>query len=106
MGKKGRKGPDPFVNFDTIFVGGLVNAGKSIESTKYVERMLNRGMDVPRFDYNKFLHCYSNEEGVVMFEEVAKKLREVGLVDLADILARYGEKMATRERRRNRAIEP
>lgn len=106
LGKKGRKGPDPFVNFDTIFVGGLVNAGKSIESTKYVERMLNRGMDVPRFDYNKFLHCYSSEEGVVMFEEVAKKLREVGLVDLADILARYGEKMATRERRRNRAIEP
>ncbi|KAL1805070.1 hypothetical protein ACET3Z_028138 [Daucus carota] len=66
--------------------------------------MLNRGQEVPRFDYNKFLHCYSNEEGVVMFEEVTKKLREVGSFDLADIFARYGEKMATRDRRRNREL--
>lgn len=106
MGKRGRKGVDPLVNFDTIFVGGLVKAGKSLEATKYVERVMNRGVEVPRFDYNKFLHYYSNEEGVTMFEEIEKKLREVGLVDLADILKRYGEKMATRERRRNRAAEP
>ncbi|XP_044471747.1 putative pentatricopeptide repeat-containing protein At1g26500 [Mangifera indica] len=106
MGKRGRKGVDPLVNFDTIFVGGLVKAGKSLETTKYVERVMNRGVEVPRFDYNKFLHYYSNEEGVTMFEEIEKKLREVGLVDLADILKRYGEKMATRERRRNRAAEP
>ncbi|KAL1806279.1 putative pentatricopeptide repeat-containing protein At1g26500 isoform X2 [Daucus carota subsp. sativus] len=104
LGKRGRKGSDPLVNFDTIFVGGMVKAGKSLEATKYVERMLNRGQEVPRFDYNKFLHCYSNEEGVVMFEEVTKKLREVGSFDLADIFARYGEKMATRDRRRNREL--
>ncbi|GAY44226.1 putative pentatricopeptide repeat-containing protein [Citrus sinensis] len=106
LGKRGRKGPDPLVNFDTIFVGGLVKAGKSLDAAKYVERVMNRGVEVPRFDYNKFLHYYSNEEGVVMFEEVGKKLREVGLADLADIFQRYGKKMATRERRRNRAIEP
>lgn len=105
LGKRGRKGTDPLVNFDTIFVGGLVKAGKSLEATKYVERVMNRGAEVPRFDYNRFLHYYSNEEGVVMFKEVGKKLREVGLFDLADIFERYGEKMATRERRRNRAIE-
>ncbi|KAL5826273.1 hypothetical protein ACOSQ4_018070 [Xanthoceras sorbifolium] len=105
MGKRGRKGTDPLVNFDTIFVGGLVKAGKSLEAAKYVERVMDRGVEVPRFDYNKFLHYYSNEEGVIMFEEVGKKLREVGLVDLADILQRYGEKMATRERRRIRAVE-
>ncbi|KAF5745430.1 putative pentatricopeptide repeat-containing protein [Tripterygium wilfordii] len=104
LGKRGRKGPDPVVNFDTIFVGGLVKAGKSLEATKYVERTLSGGVEVPRFDYNKFLHYYSTEEGVVMFEEVGKKLREVGLVDLADILRRYGEKMATRERRRDRPV--
>ncbi|KAF7827983.1 putative pentatricopeptide repeat-containing protein [Senna tora] len=102
MGKRGRKGSDPLINFDTIFVGGLVKAGKSLEATKYVERMMKRGLEVPRFDYNKFLHYYSNEEGVVMFEEVGKKFREVGLVDLADIFERYGQKMATRDRRRNR----
>ena len=67
--------------------------------------MWRRGLEVPRFDYNKFLHYYSNEEGVVMFEEVSKKLREVGLFDLADIFQRYGEKMATRDKRRNRAVE-
>ncbi|CAB4264752.1 unnamed protein product [Prunus armeniaca] len=106
LGKRGRKGSDPLVNFDTIFVGGLVKAGKSLEATKYVERVIKRGLEVPRFDYNKFLHYYSNEEGVEMFEEVGKKLREVGLVDLADIFQRYGEKMATRDRRRNRAVEP
>lgn len=102
MGKKGRKGEDPLVNFDTIFIGGLVNAGRSLEATKYVERAMDRGMEVPKFDYNKFLHYYSNDEGVLMFEDTAKKLREVGLFDLADILARYGQKMATRERRRDR----
>lgn len=102
LGKRGRKGSDPLINFDTIFVGGLVKAGKSKEATKYVERVMNRGMEVPRFDYNKFLHYFSNEEGVFMFEDVGKKLREVGLVDLADILDRYGQKMATRDRRRNR----
>ncbi|KAK7307062.1 hypothetical protein VNO77_39789 [Canavalia gladiata] len=103
LGRRGRKGSDPLVNFDTIFVGGMVKAGKSKEATKYVERVMNRGMEVPRFDYNKFLHYFSNEEGVCMFEEVGKKLREVGLVDLADILERYGQKMATRDRRRNRS---
>ncbi|KAG4184452.1 hypothetical protein ERO13_A09G173100v2 [Gossypium hirsutum] len=106
LGKKGRKGHDPLVNFDSIFVGGLIKAGKTVEATKYVERTMKRGMEVPRFDYNKFLHYYSNEEGVMMFEEVGKKLREVGLFDLADILERFGQKMATRDRRRERAIDP
>ncbi|KAK6116427.1 hypothetical protein DH2020_049889 [Rehmannia glutinosa] len=100
LGKRGRKGEDPLVNFDTIFVGGLIKAEKSLEATKYVERVMNRGLEVPRFDYNKFLHCFSNEEGVVMFEVMAEKLREVGLFDLADIFERYGQKMATRDRRR------
>ncbi|XP_022131400.1 putative pentatricopeptide repeat-containing protein At1g26500 [Momordica charantia] len=103
LGKRGRRGFDPLVNFDTIFVGGLVKNGQSLEATKYVERMMKRGVEVPRFDYNKFLHYYSNEEGVVMFREVGNRLREAGLVDLADIFQRYGEKMATRDRRRNRA---
>ncbi|XP_010477848.1 PREDICTED: putative pentatricopeptide repeat-containing protein At1g26500 [Camelina sativa] len=102
MGRRGRKGPDPLVNFDTIFVGGMIKAGKQLEATKYVERTFKRGLEVPRFDYSKFLQCYSNEEGVVMFEEMAKKLREVSLFDLADIFQRYGEKMSTRERRRDR----
>ncbi|XP_050236660.1 putative pentatricopeptide repeat-containing protein At1g26500 [Mercurialis annua] len=104
LGKRGRKGQDPLVNFDTIFVGGLVKAGQSLEATKYVERAVKGGVEVPRFDYNKFLHNYSSDEGVVMCEKVGKKLREAGLVDLADILQRYGEKMATRERRRNRPV--
>ncbi|QHO32102.1 putative pentatricopeptide repeat-containing protein At1g26500 isoform X1 [Arachis duranensis] len=102
LGRRGRKGSDPLINFDTIFVGGLVKVGKSKEAGKYVERVMNRGLEVPRFDYNKFLHHFSNEEGVVMFEEMGTKLREVGLVDLADIFERYGQKMATRDRRRNR----
>ncbi|GAB4850297.1 hypothetical protein Ancab_029597 [Ancistrocladus abbreviatus] len=104
LGKRGRKGRDPLVNFDTIFVGGLVKAGKSLEATMYVERVMKRGVEIPRFDYNKFLHYYSNEEGVTMFHEVGKKLREVGLFDLADIFLRYGEKMTTRDRRRNMMV--
>nr|AYM00857.1 pentatricopeptide repeat protein [Salvia miltiorrhiza] len=103
LGRRGRRGEDPLVNFDTIFVGGLIKAGKSLEATKYVERAINRGAEVPRFDYNKFLHYFSNEEGAAMFEAVAVKLREVGLFDLGDIFGRYGEKMATRDRRRSRA---
>lgn len=55
MVKRGRKGDNPLINFDTIFVGGLVKAGKSLEATKYVERVMKRGLEVPRFDYNRFL---------------------------------------------------
>lgn len=102
LGKRGRKGNDPLVNFDSIFVGGLVKVGRVLDATKYTERTLKRGLEVPRFDYNKFLYYFSNEEGAIMFEEVAKKLREVGLFDLADIFERYGRKMATRDRRRAR----
>ncbi|KAH0678063.1 hypothetical protein KY284_019148 [Solanum tuberosum] len=105
LGRRGRKGSDPLVNFDTIFVGGLVKAGKTLEANKYAERLLYRKVEVPRFDYNKFLHYYSNEEGVVMFEVMSNKLREVGQFDLADIFARYGERMATRDRRRIRTTE-
>ncbi|KQK15394.2 hypothetical protein BRADI_1g22490v3 [Brachypodium distachyon] len=100
LGKRGRKGRDPLVNFESIFVGGLVKAGRTLEATKFVERTMWGGVDVPRFDYNKFLHYFSNEEGVPMFEEVGRRLREVGLVDLGDILLIYGERMATRDRRR------
>ncbi|GER51479.1 pentatricopeptide repeat-containing family protein [Striga asiatica] len=104
LGKRGRKGEDPLVNFDTIFVGGLVKAGKPLDAGKYVERVIDRGVEVPRFDYNKFLHCFSNEEGVAMFESMARKFREVGLFDLGDIFERYGLKMATRDRRRSREV--
>lgn len=100
LGKRGRKARDPLVNFESIFVGGLVKAGKTLQATKYVERMMWGGTEVPRFDYNKFLHYFSDEEGVAMFEEVGRKLKEVGLVDLGDIFLVYGERMATRDRRR------
>lgn len=100
LGKRGRKARDPLVNFESIFVGGLLKAGKTLQATKYVERMMRGGVEVPRFDYNKFLHCFSNEEGVVMFEEVGRKLKEVGLGDLGDVFLVYGERMATRDRRR------
>ncbi|KOM48782.1 hypothetical protein LR48_Vigan07g248600, partial [Vigna angularis] len=99
-GRRRRKGSDPLVNFDTIFVGGMVKTGKSKEASKYVERVINKGMEVPRFDYNKFLNCFSNEE---QFEDVGKKVREVRLFDLVDILESYGQKMATRDRRRTRS---
>ncbi|KAK2966694.1 hypothetical protein RJ640_007981 [Escallonia rubra] len=84
---------------------GLVKAGKSLEATKYVEIVIDRGLEVPRFDYNRFLHYFSNEEDVLMFENMSKKLREVGLFDLADIFQRYGEKMAAREKRRDMAVQ-
>ncbi|PKI53339.1 hypothetical protein CRG98_026276 [Punica granatum] len=106
FGKRGRRGPDSAVNFDSIFVGGLVKAGKSLEATKFVERVTRGGVEVPRFDYNKFLHHYSNEDGVVMFEEVSHKLRDAGMIDLAYIFERYGQKMATRDRRRDRGLIP
>ncbi|KAF4346161.1 hypothetical protein G4B88_023416 [Cannabis sativa] len=42
LGRRGRKGLDPLVNFDTIFVGGLVKAGKLLEATEYVVRTMKR----------------------------------------------------------------
>jgi hypothetical protein len=46
------------------------------------------------------LYYFSNEEGVSMFEEVGRRLKDVGHVDLGDIFLTYGERMATRDRRR------
>ncbi|XP_020265814.1 putative pentatricopeptide repeat-containing protein At1g26500 [Asparagus officinalis] len=105
LGKRGRKGRDPMVNFESIFVGGLVKAGRTLEATKYVERMMKvKGVEVPRFDYNKFMYWFSNEEGLVMFEEVGMRLKEVGLVDVGDVLLVYGQRMATRDRRRKARV--
>lgn len=100
MGKRGRKGKEELVNFDSIFVGGLVKAGKTLEASKYTERTIRSTVEVPRFDYNKFLHLFSNDEGVEMFQEVGRRLKEVGMVDLGDVFLVYGKRMATREQRR------
>lgn len=82
----------------------MIKSGRFFEVIKYIERVTKRGFEVLRFDYNKFLYYFLNEEGVVMFEEVGKKLREVGLFDLVDIFVRYGEKMVIRDRRRDGGI--
>ena len=100
LGKRGRKTGDRAVSFETIFVGGMVKSGRMLDVTKYIERAIRSGTEVPRFDYNKFLRDFSNEEGVVMFEQVGRRLNEIGMMDLGDIFLSYGEKMATRERRR------
>ncbi|XP_078430212.1 pentatricopeptide repeat (PPR) superfamily protein [Wolffia australiana] len=99
MGKRGRKCNEDEANFETIFVGGLVKAGRMHDVTKYIERSIWSGTKVPRFDYNKFLRDFSNEEGVVMFERVGKRLKEAGMTDLGDVFLSYGMNMATRERR-------
>ncbi|PKA50352.1 Putative pentatricopeptide repeat-containing protein [Apostasia shenzhenica] len=100
MGKRGRKGRDEAVNFERIFVGGMVKAGRTLEASKYAERTIHGAVEVKRFDYNKFLKLFSDEEGVVMFEEVGRRLKEAGMADLGDVFLVYGERMATRERRR------
>ncbi|KAJ0981987.1 hypothetical protein J5N97_010242 [Dioscorea zingiberensis] len=105
MGKRGRKAKDPAVNFENVFVGGLVKAGRMLEVTKFVERLMWGGVEVPRFDYNKFLYSFSSEDGVAMFEAVGRRMKEVGMVDLGDVLLRYGEKMATRDRRRRLRVD-
>ena len=45
LGKRGRKGRDPLVNFESIFVGGLVKAGRTLEATKFVERTMWGGVE-------------------------------------------------------------
>lgn len=105
LGRRGRKGKDGMVNFESVFVGGSVKQGRMVEVSKFVERMMWGGVEVPRFDYNKFLYWFSTEEGVEMFESVGKRMKEVGMVDLGDVFLRYGEKMATRDRRRRLRIE-
>ena len=72
---------------------------RASEATQVFSEMIKKGC-------KPTMHYYSNEEGVVMFEEVAKKLREVGLVDLAEIFERFGMRMAMRDRRRNISVEP
>lgn len=91
----------PDVDFHTVFVGGLVKKGRSREASKYLEGMIYEGVDVPRFDYNKFLHDFSpTPDGYNIFEEVAEKLRQAGKADLSNVFLRYSQKMTTRDRRR------
>jgi len=91
----------PNVDFHTVFVGGLVKKGRSREASKYLESMVYEGVDVPRFDYNRFLSDFSSTpDGHNIFEEVAEKLRQAGKVDLSDVFLRYSQKMTTRDKRR------
>jgi len=51
LGKRRKKARDPMVNFESIFVGGLVKAAQTLQATKYAEGMMWSGVEVPRFDY-------------------------------------------------------
>ena len=91
----------PDVDFHTVVVGGLVKKGRSLEASKYLESMIYEGVDVPRFDYNRFLSVFSSPaDGHTIFEEVAEKLRQAGKGDLSDVFMRYSQKMTTRDKRR------
>jgi len=52
----------------------MVKVGHSKEDIKHVERVMNRGMEVPRFDYNKHLHYFSKEEGAIMLLWIVKPM--------------------------------
>lgn len=50
MSKKGVYRDD---NLYTVFIGGLIWIGRSMEACKYLEEMMEKGMKVPRIDYHK-----------------------------------------------------
>lgn len=96
-----QKGCCPDDNSYTVFIGGLISHGKSREACQYLEEMIEKGMKAPQIDYNKFAAEFSRAGKPDILEELAKKMKFSGKFEAANVLARWGEMMKKRVKRRD-----
>ncbi|KAL4191670.1 hypothetical protein AMTRI_Chr07g81710 [Amborella trichopoda] len=96
-----KKGICPDDNSYTVYIGGLIREGKSDEACKYIEDMINKGMKLPQFDYNKFAADFSRAGKPNILEELAQKMKFSGKFDVSNIFLRFADRMKRRVKRRD-----
>ncbi|KAH9327339.1 hypothetical protein KI387_007517 [Taxus chinensis] len=97
-----RNGCSPDVNSYTVFIGGLIREGRSQEACNYIEKMIDKGMRVPRFDNDKFIADCSRAGRPDIFEHPAEKMKQTGRLDVADVFIKYSQKMEKRAKKTKR----
>ncbi|KAK4773420.1 hypothetical protein SAY87_028439 [Trapa incisa] len=96
-----QKGCCPDDNSYTVFIGGLISHGRSKEACQFLEEMIEKGMKAPQIDYNKFAADFSRAGKPDILEELARKMKFTGKFEAANVLARWGEMMKKRIKRKD-----
>jgi pentatricopeptide repeat protein len=94
-----RKGICPDVNSYTVFINGHIQHGRPEEACKYTEEMINKGMQAPQIDYNKFTADFSKAGKPDILYELAQKVKFVGKFDASNVLHQWAERMQSRVKR-------
>lgn len=90
----------PDVKSYTLFIGGLIREGRSQEACALIESMIGQGMEVPRFDYNKFLADFGKAGRPDILEELATKMKHAGKSDVSELFLRYSQKIKSKMKKR------
>lgn len=86
----------PDENSYTVFIGGLIGQGRSMEACKYLEEMIDKGMKAPQLDYNKFAADFSRAGRPDILDELAKRMKFSGKFEVSSLFARWAEMMKSR----------
>ncbi|XP_070025001.1 pentatricopeptide repeat-containing protein At3g62470, mitochondrial-like [Nicotiana sylvestris] len=95
------RGCCPDENSYTVFIGGLIGQGRSMEACKYLEEMIDKGMQAPQLDYNKFAADFSRAGRPDILDELAKRMKFSGKFEVSSLFARWAEMMKSRVKRRD-----
>lgn len=95
------RGCCPDENSYTVFIGGLIGQGRSMEACKYLEEMIDKGMKAPQLDYNKFAADFSRGGRPDILDELAKRMKFSGKFEVSSLFARWADMMKSRVKRRD-----
>ncbi|XP_059312285.1 pentatricopeptide repeat-containing protein At3g62470, mitochondrial-like [Lycium ferocissimum] len=90
------RGCCPDENSYTVYIGGLIRQGRSMEACKYLEEMIDKGMKAPQLDYNKFAADFSRAGRPDILDELAKRMKFSGKFEVSSLFARWAEMMKSR----------
>ncbi|PHT41060.1 Pentatricopeptide repeat-containing protein, mitochondrial [Capsicum baccatum] len=95
------RGCCPDENSYTVFIGGLIRQGRSMEACKYLAEMIDKGMKAPQLDYNKFAADFSRAGRPDILDELAKRMKFSGKFEVSSLFARHAEILKSRVKRRD-----
>uniref|UniRef100_A0A0D9WFH2 Pentacotripeptide-repeat region of PRORP domain-containing protein n=1 Tax=Leersia perrieri TaxID=77586 RepID=A0A0D9WFH2_9ORYZ len=84
-----QKGICPDVNSYTVFINGHIRHGRPEEACKYIEEMIQKGMNAPQIDYNKFAADFSKAGKPDILYELAQKVKFTGKFDASNVFHRF-----------------
>ncbi|KAG8067806.1 hypothetical protein GUJ93_ZPchr0005g15848 [Zizania palustris] len=89
----------PDVNSYTVFINGHIRHGRPEEACKYIEEMIQKGMNAPQIDYNKFAADFSKAGKPDMLYELAQKVKFTGKFDVSNVIHQWADRMKNRVKR-------